>query len=197
MPAVPVMSVMPVAIVADPARAVIGPDHPAAVMIIGIIGRIVAAMEEATVVDVCEANTAAMPAATAMPAPSSMPTYTMPAATVTPSVSASMASSVPASMSAANLDHSVTGSLRKRSAWRHQRCCLRAIACGERNRQHRSGGERKSAHKFRRRWCCHPCVLPRVRTLDASGREPSSVHACGASGARLLHRPRMRLEVTN
>jgi hypothetical protein len=45
MPATPVISVMPVAIATDPARAVIGPDHSAAVMIIGIISRIVAAIE--------------------------------------------------------------------------------------------------------------------------------------------------------
>jgi hypothetical protein len=39
------------------------------------------------------------------------------------------------------------------------------------------------------------CVFPWVRTLGASDREPSSVHACGASGACLLHLPRMLLEV--
>ena len=47
----PVVVTMPMAIVADPARAVIGPDHPATVRIIGVGRRVVEAPEVMPVVE--------------------------------------------------------------------------------------------------------------------------------------------------
>lgn len=114
MPPVPVMPV-PVARDADPARTVMRPDHPAAMMVIGIGDGIVAAMEESAVMDTRETNATTMMEAHCATVPAAtMPAATaVKAATMKTTVTAAVATSVSASMTTTNLDQSLTCSLRR------------------------------------------------------------------------------------
>jgi hypothetical protein len=92
-PAMPAAVTVPVMITADAARPPVGPDHPAVrVIVIGIvaaiIGRLVAAAEEVPMVEVRDAEPAAMPSST-VPS-STVPTSAVPTAPAVPASSAAM-----------------------------------------------------------------------------------------------------------
>ena len=114
-----VVPAVPVPMPAHPAQTVIGPDDPAAVIIIGVVVRVIAAMEEATVmVEVRDAEAAvvevveaaevrAMPTASAVPSSATVPTATSDMAATEMAASAKMTAASAAMPTAADLDHQV------------------------------------------------------------------------------------------
>lgn len=124
MPAVIMVPPVPMAIAADPARTVIGVDDPA-VRIVGVIGRVVATMEETAVMMEMRDAIAAV-----MAEPAIAHAATMPAASTTEGVHASAvkattveatavaatmtsATVTAAAMTATHLDQTVTDGLRR------------------------------------------------------------------------------------
>src|SRR6266581_1808085 len=109
-PAAIVVPPVPVAIAADPARTVISVDDPA-VRIVGIVGRVVAAVEETAMMEMCEAPTmmeAAEVHSTTVPTSSAMPAATTMEG-MHPSAMESTTVTAAAAMTAAHRDQTVAG----------------------------------------------------------------------------------------